>query len=509
MVKSKFFKSGQKIVFVILIVFLFCGCNYTNKSENLSYKLYNAIGMRNFEAAKEAIEEWKSEGYDIKELTLPKKVSVWDMSKVDSPLIAAMFEGLDNIEDYLLEQDIDVNCIGSNGKSLLIYSIENDNRNIEKIIEKGADVNYISKEGKTVLDIALDYGDKSTIYPLLKSNDIIVSNDVIYNYINTLRNSEEYYTGYGFLKELLQHNKNANIDIYNSIFNSDAILEGYNKENEEMIILCTAAFGKTNVLKYLMDNNEYNINKLYMLACEYGNISNIEYLLSLGVDINNSDKKGVTAIERAMENDLCDTVIYLLQKGASTRGEKGTNYDDILCYAVYNNNYDITKLLIDKYNDNLNMDRALAAAAMYGYNSALKAFLDTGTNANYIINDCSLVELACLSSDGNEAVKLLLERGANVNEINGRPLINAVQYGNIDIVETLINYNVDVIYNISNNGDQTDVLYYASTNGYFDIVRDLVEYGATFTDYKAVSYGLERIKLSDNIYNYLLNKKLL
>lgn len=506
--KQKFFRTKQKIIYIILIIVLFTGCN--NNSDELNSKLYTAIEIGNLEAVKEVITDWKSEGYSVKDLKLKKRERVWDMSTVDSPLVAAMWNGRYDIVEYLAGQDVDFNCIGSNGKSLLMYSIENYvDSNFEIFIEKGADVNYVNKDGMSVLDIALDYGNINVIHTLLKSSDINVSDEVINRYINKLRGEEEYYKGYGILKELLRHNANGNTDIYNSIFNSDYILNGYNVENRDMIILCTAAFGNTNVLSNLISDYNYDIHKLFMLACEYGNIENVKYLLSIGADINSCDKNGVTAIERAMENNLGDTVRYLLQNGASTRGEKGTNYDDILCFAVYNNNYDITKLLIEEYNDNLNMDRALEAAARYGYDLSLKAFLDSGIKANCIVNGSTLLELACLSDDGDNCVNLLLKNGANVNGIDGSPLMNAVKFGNTEIVKKLINSNVDVNYNLNNNGEHISVLYYAAVKGYFDMVKDLVEYGATFNNKEEITKGLRYIKLSNNIYNYLLNNNLI
>ena len=264
-----------------------------------------------------------------------------------------------------------------------------------------------------------------------------------------------------------------------------------------------------NTLKKIIQYGDYDINYLYMLSCEYGNIENIQYLLSIGANINSSDKNGITAIERAMKDNRCDIVKYLLEKGASTRGEKGTNYDDVLCYAVMNNNYDITKLLIEKYNDNLSIDRAIYTAASSGNGLALKAFLDTGTDVNKPVNSVSLLELACIPDNGDACVKLLLDYGANVNGINGNPLINAVKYGNTNTVKLLIDYGVDINYNLRYGKDGGTALYYATTAGYYDITKELVKSGAKFSNQQEIEKAMSRIKLSNNIYNYLLANKLI
>lgn len=503
MVKQKLYRSTLMNVCIFFLTIVFCSCSFNSSSD----KMYKAIEFGNIEAVKEAV----NDGYDINAFK-SKKVNVWDMSAVDSPLVAAMFNNRYDIAEYLIEQGADTNYISPSGKSVLTYLIENyEYVDIyELLIEKGADVNYVNSDGISLLELALDYNHDKSIHALLNSNNIIISDKVVNILLNNLKNNDYYYEGYGYLREILKHSKNIDSQIYNSIFNSNILLnEDIKEENRKIIICCTASFGETDTLKKIIQNSDYDINNLYILACEYGNIKNIQFLLSIGADINTSDKNGVTAIERAMRYNQYDTVKYLLENGASTRGEKGTNYDDILCYAAMNNNYDITKMLIEKYNDNLNMDRALYIAVFYNNYLALKAFLDTGTDVNKPINDCTLLELACVLDNGSICAKLLLDYGANVNGTNGQPLIEAVKYGNIDTVKILIDYDVDINYNLSNGGENVTALYYASTMGYYDIVKVLVNNGATFFNQQEIEKAMFRIKLSDNIYNYLLENKLI
>ncbi len=506
--KCKLFKKISVISSIILIVFISCGCSFnlnlnSNKATN---KLYHAIELGNFEAVKEAV----SEGCNINSFK-PKKVRVWDMAKVDSPLVESLFNNRDDIAEYLIEQGADTNYVSPSGKSILTYLIENYQCGdiFDLLIEKGADVNYVNSEGMSLLEVALDYNYNDAVYALLNSKDIIVSDKAINTLLNDLKN-DNYYKRYGYLRELLKHNKNIDSQIYDAIFNSSMLLnEEIKEENRKLVVCCTASFGETDTLKKIIQCGDNDINDLYMLSCIYGNIENVQYLLSIGANINTTDKNGITAIEHAMEYNQCDTVKYLLESGASTRGEKGTNYNDILCYAVMNNNYDITKMLIEKYNDNLSMDRALYIAVFYGNDLALKAFLDTGTDVNKPINDCTLLESACVRDESDVCAKLLLDYGANVNGTNGQPLLEAVKYGNINTVKLLIDYGVDINYNLSNGGENVTALFDAATMGYYDITKELVQNGAKFLNQHEVEKAMPYIKLSNNIYNYLSENKLL
>lgn len=123
----------------------------------------------------------------------------------------------------------------------------------------------------------------------------------------------------------------------------------------------------------------------------------------------------------------------------------------------------------------MSIDRAIYTAASSGNGLALKAFLDTGTDVNKPVNSVSLLELACIPDNGDACVKLLLDYGANVNGINGNPLINAVKYGNTNTVKLLIDYGVDINYNLRYGKDGGTALYYATTAGYYDITKELVK----------------------------------
>lgn len=458
----------------------------------------------NLEYVKEALDE----GADINTFKY-RKSRLWDNYASDNPLLVSIFNGRDKIAEYLIESGADVNYICSNEKSILYYLAEQGVITYcERIIDKGADINFVTKDGKSVLQCTIESNFDSLTNMLLDKEDILVTKENIDTAIMNI-NKKQYSNCYGYLKKLLEHNDNVDRQIYNSIFECQKLLnEEIKDENIYLVSGAVAIFGQSNVLDEIIKNNNVDIKRLYLLACRYGNIDNVKYLLSKGVDINSANDIGKTAVEIAVENNQNEVVNYLLDSGVEVKGRKGTNYDDILTYAVKNDNYDITKLLITDYNNNLNLNNAVMEAAMNS-SQALKALLDSGISPDYNINSNeALLQYACLA--GNyEGAKVLLEYGANVNEPSGYPLLNAVKYGNTDCVKLLCNYNVDLDFNTISDGDSTSTLFYAVRHGYLDIAQILVENGAVFRDKYEVELIMPYAEKSKNINKFLTENGLI
>lgn len=461
--------------------------------------------LRNLEFAKEAVEE----GYDINKFNHRKSV-LWDNYSSDNPLLVSIFNGCSKISDYLIESGADVNYVCSNGKSILYYLTEYGvDPYCEKVINKGADVNFVNKEGKSVLQCAIESNLSDVIIMLLNEEDIIVTKENIDTAIINI-SEKKYYNCYEYLKKLLEHNNNVDSQIYNSIFDCKNLKVNDIDDNyKELIAGAVAVFGESNVLNEIIENNNVDTKRLYLLACKYGNIGNVEYLLSKGVDINFANEIGMTAVEIAVENNQNEVTKYLLNNGATVIGRKNTNYDDILTRAVKNDNYEITKLLINNYNNNLNIDKALMEAALES-SSALKALLDTGISPDYTFyGNSNLLSYACLTNNYKGA-KVLLEYGANPNgHINIPPLLMAVEYGNLECVKILCEYKVDIDYNIKGSGDTTSALYYAIKGGYLDIAQVLIENGATLKDQNELEKLKPYAEKSKNINKFLEENNLI
>ena len=443
--KCKFYGKIKALIPILLLISA-SGCYNTN-----SDKMFSGINIGNLAMVEEAV----AEGYDIN-LFKHAKEKVWDNYPIKNPLLVSIFNGFDNIADYLISAGADINFIAPNGKSILYYLVEaGAEEYCIDIIKMGADVNY-KFDNKSILQLALEKNEDSVIYAILDRDDIIVTKENIDTEISKINSGN--YNSYGYLKALLIHNdKDVDPLIYNAVFNCEAISdENITSDNINLISGCIAAFGLSSVLDKIIENKQIDLNELYIISCKYGNLDNVKYLLSKNVNINKSNEQGITAIEIAMMNNQCDVVKFLLTMGASTRGEKGTNYDDILTFAAKNDNYEITKLLIEKYNDNLDIGKALIDAANNN-NMALKAMLDAGVSPNYPIESMGNI-LNCVCLFGNaEGVELLISHGVNLNMIDGDPILTATQYGNKNCVDIMCANGVDINYNINNNKNRIKI----------------------------------------------------
>ena len=144
--KQKFYRCKLWKIgcIVFLIFFLLCGCGLFSiygllRGLSHNAKLYRAIDFQNFEAVKEAVDD----DCNINSFK-PLKISVWDMSTVDSPVVMALFENRPDIAKYLIKQGADHNYITTSGKSVLTYLIEYYGYNkdmFDLLIEKGVDIN--------------------------------------------------------------------------------------------------------------------------------------------------------------------------------------------------------------------------------------------------------------------------------------------------------------------------------------------------------------------------------
>lgn len=503
--KQKFHgcKLWKIVILFFMINFLLNGCSLFSQENNERDKLYEGISLRNLEFVKEAVDN----GCNINSFKNTKE-RIWDNYAVNNPLLVSIFNNSDSITEYLINAGADVNYICDNGKSILYYIIEFNNVEYCKtLIDHGADINFVSKNGKSVLQCALETNQKSVVYMLLNNENIDVSNEDIETVI-TLIKSNGYLNDYGYLKKMLEHNNNVDSQIYDAIFECKNLLNTNIKdENRDIIINCVAAFGTSDILDNIINDTNVDIQELYLIACQYNNIDNVKYFLSKGININTSDSSGLTAIEIAVKNNSYDVINYLFNNGVAIKGRKDSNYEDILCYAVENDNYEITKFLLEKYSDSINIDKALSIA-VEGNNLALKAMIETGVDVNYVFYEQSCVlSYACLFGNA-ECTKLLLDYGADVNGLYGEPLITAVQYSRTDCVKLLCDYGADLQYNINNGGDPATALYYAIQCGNLDIAEILIKHGAKFKDDYEVDGAMQYAEKSININNFLKDNNL-
>jgi len=186
-------------------------------------------------------------------------------------------------------------------------------------------------------------------------------------------------------------------------------------------------------------------------AIENENIQAIEKMIKDGIDINSIDEKEGTALSFASGRGIVNIVQFLIDNGANVNLKDDTSHS-ALAIASNNNQIEVMKILLDNganiddnhYPRNRQLDpynfvhqdikepissgNALYALCNgYGKNrfEAVKLLLDRGANTEVKDSCFGNTPLLCISSTleasstgGNELIKLLLDRGANIEAKN-------------------------------------------------------------------------------------------
>jgi len=213
---------------------------------------------------------------------LIKRGSYINFIDVNTPLKEAIQENSIPLVDLLLQNEANINFTFKNGYSPLVYAIESKSLAMVKyLVQKGADVNYVlhtfNEDGTkdTVILKAIESGDLPIFEYLLNQNAAISFDNKKENYhiIETIDKSGK--------TEIFEYLAQRNLDQF-----SDGITESIIFHNQ------------INLLKILI-NKGFNINTQDTngdtplgYAVKFSNEYLVDYLIHLGADTKNINKKG-------------------------------------------------------------------------------------------------------------------------------------------------------------------------------------------------------------------------
>jgi ankyrin repeat protein len=284
------------------------------------------------------------------------------------------------------------------------------------------------------------------------------------------------------------------MDVIRLVRNNDAaaiqqlIDDGYdvsecvNAKYNLLTIACKC--GNVNVAKLLMKHGAKIDTYLFkhIAIAEYC-IDAVEYLISLGLDINQPDPSGVTPLFYACKYNNTLLVELLLKHHVNVNVE--CNGVTPLLAACRKRNYKLIQLLLDHGADvNVKDDYGnIPASYLMSIkdDKALIIALRKGNNANHMDNNGIPLLITAISKDNSLAVRALLKHGANVNwrDDSGRtPLMYACRKGLISISHILINAgaNINAQDDYGNTAALYSVMYPTSDN--FNLFNMLMERGA-------------------------------
>lgn len=180
-------------------------------------------------------------------------------------------------------------------------------------------------------------------------------------------------------------------------------------------------------------------NTVLMLAArKAGNSRTVKFLLEQGVNPNEANTYGATALMSAVASEDVECVKLLLDHGADINAKPHMNEPGFiwgggrtpLMWAAFQGNEALIQLLIQrgaKVNDFAVVGTALTQAAWRGKAGAAKILLDAGAEVNHADLIAHYTPLHWAASSERSAptlVSLLLARGANPNAEGGQPVDN-------------------------------------------------------------------------------------
>ncbi|EPE26751.1 Ankyrin repeat-containing protein [Glarea lozoyensis ATCC 20868] len=376
-------------------------------------------------------------------------INAWSKSEGTALQQASFMARLDTVK-YLLERGADVNIKGASffGTALQAAMIIMDFKVIELLVENGADINARGGEYETVLQAAVsspecrDNSFQVIRYLLSKGADVKVEGG---DYGSALQaavkhDSEE------LVELLISHGADVNTD----------------GGREGSALLIAAARGQKRMVDLLLGHGARTTNaggasdNLLQAAIVSGNKELVTHVLGLGIDVN---------IPGGIYGSALLTAIIKAPHLASMLIAKGANVDPVasefgspLYAAVQAKQHTLIKLLLE-YGANPNVEYDTATVQPFvtclqraAYNddiSTSRLLLDYRADVNtgvYGMGMNSTAMIVAARYGRKEILKLLLEKGGSLNELDGifgkdhnAPLIAAAESGHREIVEFLLN----------------------------------------------------------------------
>eukprot|EP01130_Rhizamoeba_saxonica_P015538 TRINITY_DN7003_c0_g1_i1.p1 TRINITY_DN7003_c0_g1~~TRINITY_DN7003_c0_g1_i1.p1 ORF type:complete len:312 (-),score=66.78 TRINITY_DN7003_c0_g1_i1:56-928(-) len=214
-----------------------------------------------------------------------------------------------------------------------------------------------------------------------------------------------------------------------------------------------------NYFQNLLEAAQNELGTLPMMLNNDGNKSVIELL-------THPDHRGYTALHYASANGAIDTVRLLLDIYSSLENMSMiVNYREkqelttALHYAVQNNNFEVTKLLVEKGNANVNTQNVYGKTPLH---IAISYACENGQNEDLVL----------------DWVDYLLDVGANPNfsDANGvTPLHIASSTGLYNVIEALHENGASLDMK---DGEGESALFYALREEHGNVVGKLIELGA-------------------------------
>ena len=427
-----------------------------------------------------------------------------DINKVTgtTALIESSKQGHYDVVEFLLEKGSNPNTVDHEGKTALHHCCANGHyKVVNLLLNYNTNINLCDNNGKTPLVLA--YLEEH--YTLVKN---IISNHTVINSACEMILQLACINGQIDLVELLI-NKNVDINVSDSYGDTLLVLAYKSKkfnivklliergadsnisDKSGSTVMHLACFeGNTSVVNLLLKTNEtFNVYQSsgsapLILACQKGHLSIVELLIAKGTDFDAKSKKPnkfKTALMEASENGHYPVVKCLLYNNAnpnivSNEGKTALHYSCSLGH------HHIVALLLDHNadpNPNSTGETPLIIAFRKRDYKMMKLLLEKGADVNELINNSRTIVMSASSKGYQDTVELCLNHNCDldiIDKFGWTALTLACVFDHVNTVELLLNAGANPNVKCGING-QTGLML-VSENGYFQIAKLLLLKGA-------------------------------
>ncbi|KAL7295714.1 hypothetical protein TKK_0011061 [Trichogramma kaykai] len=461
----------------------------------------------------------------------------WNCPKYSRPLhLAITHRRLETIQ-LLINCNVDLNDANEDGESPLYLACAEDYvEAVELLLSKNALVNTQAHDRTTPLHQAIKCGNHRIVELLLSHGAFIEYGD-----IDSVENicvpiHEAIKNGhFKIIEELLSHGLHVDMNINKPVssdysgflhtaveteqieivnlllkFNADV----YIRDNNNRVPLHLAAYNENEVIMELLLDYDVNLkvswefstlNAIdkdhctpFHIACKGRNIDSVQYLIQSHADINAESFKGETPLYFACETGDLAIVKLLIKSGACVNAYTEDNVTP-LHVAVKGTHEKIVELLLMHEAVTINQDKNGKIPLEYAVDNLDMRNIELLLQYNPDVNNehYRKVFLAVLNihkTFGSEIVDYFFKYGFEIKleDKSTNVIFTAVTNGYYNIVEQLLNEGADA--NVSVEG--STLLHSATKNHHCDIIKLLIKHNANVhakdhVDKLAVHYAIE------------------
>ena len=431
-----------------------------------------------------------------------------------TPLMCACLEGgrLDNIK-RLLELGADIQQLEFNdGWSALHFAARDSSPEIiEYLLSLGMTVNMTSKTGQTPLMCACYKGGRlDNIKRLLELGADIQqlefdagwsplhfaardSSPEIIEYLLSLGMTVNMTSKTGRTPLMCACYKGGRLDNIKRLFELGADIQQLELNVGWSVLHFAAWDSSPEIIEYLLslgmtvNMTEKSGQTPLMCAClEGGRLDNIKRLLELGADIQQLDlNAGWSALHFAAGDSSPEIIEYLISLGMTVNMTDKSGQTPLMCACYKGGRLDNIKRLLELGADIQQLDNngwsPLHFAATYSSPEIIEYLLSLGMTVNMTskIGQTPLM-CACYKGGRLDNIKRLLELGADIQQLEFNdgwsPLHFAATYSSPEIIEYLLSLGMTV--NMTDKSGLTPLMCACYKGGRLDNIKRLLELGA-------------------------------